>query len=201
MDRSGPPLTPYQQRLLPLLLDVVEANRSAVVHLSVVPPAPVRSGRWNDLRSARRLVVSGLLAVLLALGSVLLLQPAAAFAVERLPDGQIRMSLGSHFDDVEGLQRALRANGLDVDVVGYTDPGCEPGRLVSVAAEGTDITIFKNVGRGEFVVDPRALHGRVEIGVSIEGGSSEEAVPDTGPASPDEVNSPPSVGIVTAGCE
>jgi hypothetical protein len=108
-------LSGFEQRLMGPLLDLVHEQRRDAV-LRPAAAVPLRSGRRR--RSLRAGVgVAG--AVVLALVAVVV--PAQrggseAFAVTRLPDGRIEISVQEDFDDAAALEAEVLAAGVAVEV-------------------------------------------------------------------------------------
>lgn len=120
-------LSRYQERLLPTLLAAVEANATAR------ESAPTT--RWRRLRRSRtaQAGMAALTAALVAATGALLMRPNPAFAVKPLGNGLVRIDFERDFGEPEGLERELRALGVDVNVVGVHAAKCSPGRIVTIA--------------------------------------------------------------------
>lgn len=108
-------LAPYEENLLAELRRVVASR-----------PSPIAVRRWPELMRRRRLVLAGAAAAVAVAVSVVV--PAVlgtgqqpAYAVEREPDGSVRISI-MEYRDAKGLEAKLRAFGVPA-VVDYVPNG------------------------------------------------------------------------------
>jgi hypothetical protein len=152
----------YEDRLLSELRAHVAARPSPVADPALAAPPPARPRR-RLLAAGGGLATAGVAAavILLATGGSV----APAYAVERAADGDITVHV-SRLDDADGLQRALRAEGVNAKVVvAPAGQACVPlpgkaaagGGSWSMQArqtpEGASLTIPRGgVGTGETLV-------------------------------------------------
>jgi len=138
--RSTEQLDSFETRLLTALREEV-AGRA---------PAAVRHRkRWS-------FAAAGALAVA-AIGAAFVLQPAGAYAVDRQGDGDVVVTIRS-LSDADGLERALRAEGVEAEVDYDPNP-------VPVDTEGTG---GGTVDRAEPDDDGPSLSARSEDGRPVD---------------------------------
>lgn len=116
-------------------------------------------------RPARRLVLAG--GVAASVGAVLagsfLFQPEAAYALDPKPDGDIVVTISS-LEDAEGLERALRAEGVEAEVDYDADL---PDDLLIDEVPGDGARVGVGAGTGGSVAEDE-FDGTVEKKVEID---------------------------------
>ena len=175
-------LSGFEARLLAELRTLVEPVADTVPARS----RPTR--RWSIAASLppRGRLIAGLVAAVVALTvlpSVLAPRGSAAFAVTRLTDGRVHVTVNSDFDQSRRLERELSAVGVVVEIQRLTAHPrlvgtielvpLGPGGVSAAGAEGLE------VGKGEFWIDPSRFSGSVEllIYVAADRGRSWQAAP------------------------
>lgn len=119
----------------------------------------------NRRRRSRRRAVTAVPVLAAVAGTSLLLRKGdtdPAYAMTEAADGAIRVEIYPDFDDVEALEGSLAAAGLDTVVVHLKGHPSLDG-LIEVSShnnEGTGALEFDN---GEFVIEPAAVEGEIEI--------------------------------------
>jgi hypothetical protein len=136
-----------------------------------------RSGHllWVGPHGAMRIMV--VLAVVALVAAVAaFLAPSdpgpAAFALARLPDGRVHVTVAPDFDQAERLQRALRDAGVKVKVITITSHPMFVGTIEFPSHQLDPRGVRR--GKGEFWLDPARFRGTVEMLVYVAADPGEE---------------------------
>lgn len=119
----------------------------------------------NRRRRSRRRIATAVPVLVAVAGASLILtngESNPAYALTETADGTIRVEIYPDFDDVGALEDSLAAAGLDSVVVHLKGHPSLDG-LIEVSShnnEGTGALEFDN---GEFVIEPAAVEGEIEI--------------------------------------
>lgn len=167
-------MTHFRHTLLQELTSVVEGRATALTPRQAVTAVPGRRGL------ARLSAAVAGIAVLSIAASVALVGRSApqAFAVTRLPDGRIEISVQEDFDDAAALEAELLAAGIEVEVeevpaspsmVGkvadayFLDPETGYGGETGVFSQNAGNAVFEE----SLVVDPAATDDILHLAVGV----------------------------------
>lgn len=187
------PLTAFQQRLLGELREVADARRTAPDAAPArVTARPLRTRRLG-LAAAAAAVLAGTVG-----GTALVTSAGPAFAVDRLPDGQLQVTLGDDFSDAHALARALEKYGLSVTLAQVPRGSCKAGVVVGVSTPSSGANPFTSRGES-FLIEVARLSGPTQIDVATDGLAQIDGPAESGPADPAD-DTTPTIGIITARC-
>ncbi|RZU53407.1 hypothetical protein EV385_5331 [Krasilnikovia cinnamomea] len=202
------PLTGFQSRLLPELLDVVDAYRRDHDCAHTAGPAPVRrrhGHRWAWATLAVTVTVTAALAVGVNV------QTPEAYAVDVMPSGLVKVTIDdiADFDQIDGLHKALRRHGVPTTLIETRAEGCPAGRLIGVSAAVDVAGPPLHEGGGiSFLINPRIPSQDVNLLVTSDAESAVPMTKDTDglPVAPSDFGSSnalgtgPVVGWLQIGC-